>query len=160
MQNITLIALDKIKKNEIRSLCNEYIKRLSVFCNFKEFEIKPERLPKDPSKTEIEKALLKESAEIKNRIPKGAYIIALCVEGKELSSDGFSKMLSDTALFGKSSVCFIIGSSFGLSSEIKKLVDFKLSFSKMTFPHELFRAMFVEQLYRAYEIQNSGKYHK
>lgn len=160
MQNITLIALDKIKGNEIRAVCNEYKKRLSAFCEFKELEIKPERLSKNPSIAEIEKALLKESDEIKKVIPKGAYIIALCIEGKELSSEEFSKMLADTALFGKSSVCFIIGSSFGLSSEIKKLVDFKLSFSKMTFPHELFRAMLFEQLYRAYEIKSGGKYHK
>ncbi|MGP1361305.1 MAG: 23S rRNA (pseudouridine(1915)-N(3))-methyltransferase RlmH [Candidatus Fimenecus sp.] len=160
MRNITLIALDKIKKIEIRELCNEYIKRLSAFCNFKELEIKPERLSKNPSRIEIEKALLKEGAEIKKAIPKGAYVVAFCVEGKEFSSEKFSKMLADTALLGKSSVCFIIGSSFGLSSEIKQYVDVKISFSKMTFPHELFRAMFFEQLYRAYEIQNGGKYHK
>ena len=114
----------------------------------------------NPSQTEIDNALSKEAEEIKKKIPNNSYVFALCIEGKEKSSEEFAKAITAAAVNGKSNLVFIIGSSFGLSPEIKNLADFKLSFSPMTFPHQLMRVMLLEQIYRAFQINGNGKYHK
>ncbi len=158
--NITIIALGKLKEKYLTDAINEYSKRLSVYGKLNIIELTPVRLSDNPSQGEIDNALLKEAEEIKKKIPSNSYTFALCIEGKEKSSEDFAKQIKTAALNGKSNITFIIGSSFGLADEIKTLADFKLSFSPMTFPHQLMRVMLLEQIYRAFQINNNGKYHK
>ncbi len=158
--NITVIALGKLKEKYLTDAISEYSKRISAYGKLQIIELSPVRLHDNPSQTEIDNALSKEAEEIKKKIPNNSYVFSLCIEGKEKSSESFAKALNDATLNGKSNLVFIIGSSFGLSSEIKNLSDFKLSFSPMTFPHQLMRVMLLEQIYRAFQINNNGKYHK
>ena len=158
--NITVIALGKLKEKYLKDAISEYSKRISAYGKLDIIELTPVRLSDSPSQTEIDNALTKEAEEIKKKIPNGSYIFTLCIEGKEKSSEAFAKAINDAALNGKSHITFIIGSSYGLSPEIKSLSDFKLSFSPMTFPHQLMRVMLLEQVYRAFQINNNGKYHK
>ena len=158
--NITVIALGKLKEKYLKDAISEYGKRISAYGRLDIIELTPVRLSDNPSQTEIDNALAKEAEEIKKKIPNGSYVFSLCVEGKQKSSEELAKAINDVALNGKSNIVFIIGSSFGLSPEIKKLSDCRLSFSPMTFPHQLMRVMLLEQIYRAFQINNNGKYHK
>lgn len=158
--NITVIALGKLKEKYLTDAISEYSKRISAYGKLQIIELNPVRLSDNPSQTEIDNALSKEAEEIKKKIPNNSYVFSLCIEGKEKSSESFAKAINDAAINGKSNIVFIIGSSFGLSPEIKSLSDFKLSFSPMTFPHQLMRVMLLEQIYRAFQINNNGKYHK
>ncbi|MBE6799953.1 MAG: 23S rRNA (pseudouridine(1915)-N(3))-methyltransferase RlmH [Ruminococcaceae bacterium] len=158
--NITVIALGKLKEKYLTDAISEYSKRISAYGKLQIIELNPVRLSDNPSQTEIDNALSKEAEEIKKKIPNNSYVFTLCIEGKEKSSESFAKAINDAAVNGKSNIVFIIGSSFGLSPEIKSLSDFKLSFSPMTFPHQLMRVMLLEQIYRAFQINNNGKYHK
>lgn len=158
--NITVIALGKLKEKYLTDAISEYSKRISAYGKLQIIELTPVRLSDNPSQTEIDNALSKEAEEIKKKIPNNSYVFSLCIEGKEKSSESFAKAINDATLNGKSNIVFIIGSSFGLSPEIKTLSDFKLSFSPMTFPHQLMRVMLLEQVYRAFQINNNGKYHK
>ena len=160
MMNITVIALGKLKEKYLTDAINEYSKRILAYGRLQIIELNPVRLSDNPSQTEIDNALSKEAEEIKKKIPNNSYVFSLCIEGKEKSSEAFAKAINDAAVNGKSNLVFIIGSSFGLSPEIKALSDFKLSFSPMTFPHQLMRVMLLEQIYRAFQINNNGKYHK
>lgn len=160
MQKIKLIAMGKLTETYTRAAVEEFSKRISRFYSFTAVELKPETVPDNPTDAEIAKALSKESEKILAEIPPRSKIVALCVEGKTMPSDAFARMLSDAASSGTPDVCFIIGSSHGLDDSVKKRADVKLSFSPMTFPHELFRVMLYEQIYRAGEILNGGKYHK
>lgn len=160
MMNITVIALGKLKEKYLTDAISEYSKRISAYGRLQIIELPPVRLSDNPSQTEIDNALSKEAEEIKKKIPNNSYVFSLCIEGKEKSSESFAKAINDAAINGKSNLVFIIGSSFGLSPEIKSLSDFKLSFSPMTFPHQLMRVMLLEQIYRAFQINNNGKYHK
>ena len=123
-------------------------------------ELSPERLPENPSQSEIDRALTAEAKQILAKIPQNAYVFSMCIEGKQSSSEAFSQKLSEIAVNGKSNIVFIIGSSFGLSDEIKNMSDFKFSMSQMTFPHQMARIMLLEQIYRAFQISSGGKYHK
>ena len=158
--NITVIALGKLKEKYLTDAISEYSKRISAYGKLQIIELNPVRLSDNPSQMEIDNALSKEAEEIKKKIPNNSYVFSLCIEGKEKSSESFAKAINDAAINGKSNIVFIIGSSFGLSPEIKNLSDFKLSFSPMTFPHQLMRVMLLEQIYRAFQINNNGKYHK
>ena len=158
--NITIIALGKLKEKYLRDAVDEYTKRLSAYGKPDIIELNPIRLSDNPSQTEIDNALTKEAEEIKKKIPNGSYVFSLCIEGKEQSSEQLARTIKEVTLNGKSNIVFIIGSSFGLSPEIKKLSDCRLSFSPMTFPHQLMRVMLLEQIYRAFQINNNGKYHK
>ncbi len=158
--NITVIALGKLKEKYLRDAIDEYAKRISAYGKLDIIELNPVRLSDNPSQTEIDNALTKEAEEIKKKISNGSYVFSLCVEGKEKSSEQLAGAIKEIALNGKSNIVFIIGSSFGLSPEIKKLSDCRLSFSPMTFPHQLMRVMLLEQIYRAFQINNNGKYHK
>ncbi len=158
--NITIITLGKLKEKYLRDAITEYSKRISAYGKIDIIELNPIRLSDNPSQAEINSALSKEADEIKKKIPNGSFVFALCIEGKEKSSEAFAKAISEAALNGKSNLVFIIGSSFGLAPEIKSIADFKLSFSPMTFPHQLMRVMLLEQIYRAFQINNNGKYHK
>jgi len=156
--NVNLIVMGKLKEEYLRSACNEYIKRLSRYCNFEIHELDECRLSDNPSPKEIESALSKEADAIK-KYAKG-YIIPMCIEGRQLTSKELSEKIENIGINGQSSITFIIGSSFGLSDNIKAMADFKLSMSKMTFPHQLARVMLLEQIYRAFSISEGSKYHK
>lgn len=155
---IKLIVIGKLKEDYLRSACAEYIKRLSRYCTFELHELDECRLSENPSEKEIESALQKEAVQIK-KYAKG-MIIPMCIEGKQFSSVKFSEKISSAAVNGFSTVTFVIGSSFGLAPEIKSMGSFKLSMSEMTFPHQLARVMLLEQIYRAFQIAEGGKYHK
>ena len=158
--NITIIALGKLKEKYMRDFSEEYQKRLSTYCRLNIIELSPKKLPDSPSQSEINNALEEEARQIKAKIPSGAYVFSMCIEGKQMSSTEFSQKISNLAVDGKSNIVFILGSSFGLSEEIKELSDSKFSLSEMTFPHQMARVMLLEQLYRAFQISSGGKYHK
>ena len=160
MFEITLIAMGKLKEKFYLSAAAEYEKRMKGYCQFKILELTEHRLPEDPSPAEISAGLEKEAELIFSKVPKGAWLCVLTPEGKLLSSEDLAKKMKDVKLTGKSSACFVIGSSFGMSPRVKEKADFKLSMSPMTFPHHLARIMVLEQLYRAEAIQAGSKYHK
>lgn len=159
MMSITVIAVGKLKESYLRDGCSEYIKRLGAFSKVNVIEIAEQRSSDNPSQAEILDVISKEGKRIKERIPKGATVIPLCIEGKEYSSPDFSALFENIAL-ESSAICFVIGGSFGLSDEIKALGKYKLSFGKMTLPHQLARMVLLEQVYRAFSISNNSKYHK
>jgi len=138
----------------------EYKKRLGGYCRFTLLELPESRLPEDPTPAEISAGLEKEADLIFSKIPRGAWFCVFTPEGKELSSEKFADKLKEVKLNGKSSACFLIGSSFGMAPRVKEKADFKLSMGPMTFPHHLARIMVLEQLYRAEAIQAGSKYHK
>ena len=160
MFDITLITMGKLKEKFYLSAAEEYAKRLKGYCNFTLLELPEYRLPEDPSPAEIAAGLEKEAEQILAKIPKGAWFCVFTPEGKTLSSEDFAAKLKDVKLAGKSSACFLIGSSFGMAPRVKQRSDFKLSMGPMTFPHHLARIMVLEQLYRAEAIQAGSKYHK
>lgn len=160
MFEITLIAMGKLKEKFYLSAAAEYEKRMKGFCQFKLLELPEVRLPDNPSPAEIQAGLEKEAELILTKIPKGSWFCTLTPEGKMLSSDALADKLASVKNSGKSSACFLIGSSFGIAQRIKDKADFKLSMSPMTFPHHLARIMVLEQLYRAEAIQAGSKYHK
>ena len=160
MFEITLITLGKLKEKFYLSAVSEYEKRLKGYCQFRILELPEYRLPDDPSPAEIAAGLEKEADLILSKIPKGSWFCVLTPEGKLISSEALAIKLKEVKLSGKSSACFLIGSSFGMAPRIKEKADFKLSMSPMTFPHHLARVMVLEQLYRAEAIQAGSKYHK
>ena len=160
MFEMTLITMGKLKEKFYISAAAEYEKRLKGYCQFKLLELPESRLPDNPSPAEISAGLEKEADLIISKIPKGAWFCVLTPEGKMLSSEAMADKLRDVKNSGKSSACFLIGSSFGMAQRIKEKADFKLSMSPMTFPHHLARIMVLEQLYRAEAIQAGSKYHK
>ena len=160
MFEITLIAMGKLKEKFYLSAAAEYEKRMKGYCQFKLLELPEIRLPEDPSQAEIAAGLEKEADMIFSKVPKGAWLCVLTPEGKLQSSEDLARKMKDVKLSGKSSACFVIGSSFGMSPRIKEKADFRLSMSPMTFPHHLARIMVMEQLYRAEAIQAGSKYHK
>ena len=160
MFEITLITVGKLKEDFYLRAAAEYEKRLKGYCNFKLLELPEYRLSENPSATEIYTGLEKEAEQILAKVPKGAWFCIFTPEGKLLSSEELAQKISGIKLSGKSSVCFLIGSSFGIAPSIKDKADFKLSMSPMTFPHHLARIMVLEQLYRAEAIQSGSKYHK
>lgn len=160
MINVTLIYVGKLKEKYLRDGCEEYIKRIKAFCNISLVEINEEKISENPSAAQIQNVIEKEGERILAKIPSGAYIVPMCIEGKQLSSEELSAMIEQNCVQGTSRFVFIIGGSYGLSDEVKKRASFKLSMSKMTFPHQLARMMLLEQLYRAFSISNNGKYHK
>jgi 23S rRNA (pseudouridine1915-N3)-methyltransferase len=160
MFDITLICMGKLKEKFYLTAAAEYEKRMKGYCRFQILELPEVRLPDDPSPAEIAAGLEKEADMILSKLPKGAWFCTLTPEGKMLSSPDLADKLKEVKLSGKSSACFLIGSSFGIAPRIKAIADFKLSMSPMTFPHHLARIMVLEQLYRAESIQAGSKYHK
>ena len=160
MFEITLITMGKLKEKFYLSAAEEYAKRLKGYCSFHLLELPEFRLPENPSNAEIAAGLNKEAEQILQKIPKGAWFCIFTPEGKTLSSGAFAEKLREVKLSGKSSACFLIGSSFGIAPQIKERADFKLSMGPRTFPHHLARIMVLEQLYRAEAIQAGSKYHK
>ena len=161
MQNITIIAMGKVQKGFQLDGCNEYIKRLKTLCNLKIVQLEDVQLAeKNLNDTLIQKTLDREAEEIIKNIPKQSYVISMCIEGKQMSSEELAKLFNDKAVEGFSNICFIIGSSHGLSDRVKQLSHYKMSMSNMTFPHQLARVMLLEQIYRGFSIINGSKYHK
>jgi 23S rRNA (pseudouridine1915-N3)-methyltransferase len=159
MLNVKLITLGTLKEAYLRDAAAEYEKRLGAFCRFELVQLKEERLSDDPSESEIKNALSKESEKILALIPARAYVVAMCVEGKQLTSPELAEKLEEISS-RTSDVCFIIGSSFGLSDSVKQRADLRLSVSKLTFPHQLMRVILLETVYRAFNIQKGTRYHK
>ena len=160
MFDITLIVMGKLKEKFYLSAAEEYQKRLKGYCSFRIVELPEHRLPEDPSPAEIQAGLDREAEMIFQQIPKNAWLCIFTPEGKILSSEEFAGKLKEVKNMGKSSACFLIGSSFGISQKVKDKADFRLSMGKMTFPHHLARIMVLEQIYRAEAIQAGSKYHK
>lgn len=160
MFEITLIVMGKLKEKFYTAAAAEYEKRLNAYCRFKIIELPEYRLPDDPSEAMIQAGLEKEADLIINKIPKGAWFCVFTPEGKLITSEALSDQIANIKLSGKSSCCFLIGSSFGIAKRLKEIADYKLSMSPMTFPHHLARVMVLEQLYRAEAIQAGSKYHK
>jgi len=160
MQKVTILSVGKLKEKFYADAAAEYVKRLSRWCALEVIEFPEARLPETPSQAEIRRALTEEASAIENKLPKGTAIIALCIEGTELSSPQLAERLNAFAVSGASQLTFLIGGSVGLSEELKGRADLRLSMSPMTFPHHLARIMLLEQIYRAYQIQAGTKYHK
>ena len=160
MLSVKLICVGRMRERFYIDAFAEYEKRLRTLCRFELAEITEQRLPDNPSQADIKAALDKEAAEILKAIPPDAYVTALCVEGRQMPSEGMAGLISERANSGKPKLCFIIGGSFGLADRVKQRADMKLSMSQMTFPHHLARVMLVEQLYRGFKINEGSKYHK
>lgn len=160
MQTVTVLCVGKLKEPFYADACAEYQKRLARFCRLNLIELPEQRLPDSPSSAEIEAALEREAASIAEKLPRGAAVIALCVEGREMSSEQLSETMARYAARGTSHLAFVLGGSFGMAERIKKAAELRLSMSPMTFPHHLARVMLLEQIYRAYQIQSGTKYHK
>ena len=160
MYNIDIICVGKLKEDYLRGACAEYSKRLSAFCKLKITELTPARIPDDPSKAQIDSALADEGKRILQLIHPSARVYAMCIEGKQISSDELAQFLAQRAGSGAGDVAFVIGGSLGLSAEVSKRADFKLSFSKMTFPHQMMRVVLLEQVYRSFKIMRHEAYHK
>ena len=159
MVNVTFIVVGNLKEAYLREGVAEYMKRLSGFCRPGTVELKESRLSDRPSQGEINAALEAEAEKILSAIPPRAYKIALCVEGKQYPSEKLARII-DGACMEHSDICFIIGSSFGLSPKVKSTADLRLSVSELTFPHQLMRLISAEAVYRAFNIIGGTKYHK
>ena len=159
MINFTLITVGSLKEDYLRRAVAEYEKRLSAYCRPNIIELKEVNLPDSPSKSEIDSALEAEAEKILSSIPARAYKVALCVEGKQMPSEKLARTIEEASMT-HSDICFIIGSSYGLSPRVKSAADLRLSFSELTFPHQLMRVICTEAVYRAFTIIKGTKYHK
>ncbi len=161
MLRVNIICIGKIKEKYFADGIAEYAKRLGAFCKFSVIELAEERLrDNSPSPARTAEVVNAEGARILQKTGAGDFVIAMCIEGKQLSSEELAEKLERLAVEGKSTVDFIIGGSYGLSEQVKSRAELRLSMSKMTFPHTLARLMLSEQIYRAFEINSNGKYHK
>ena len=159
MLDITLICVGKLKEKFYADACAEYIKRLGAYCKITVLELPEQRKSESPSQKEIDSALLREAEAIQKAIPRGAAVIAMCIEGRAMSSEALARSL-ETFTQSTSKLCFLIGGSDGLHGSVKEWASLRLSMSPMTFPHHLARVMLLEQIYRAFSISSGGKYHK
>ena len=154
-----MLCVGKLKEKFYADAAAEYCKRLSRYCKIEVTELPETRLPEDPSPAEIKRALAAEANAIRQKLEGGA-VVALCIEGKPCSSEELSRRMADFGVQGKTQITFLIGGSVGLSEDLKRQADWRLSMSPMTFPHHMARIMLLEQLYRAYQIAAGTKYHK
>lgn len=158
--NIRIVAVGKIKERYIQEGIKEFSKRLSRYCSLDIIEVDDERAPENLSEKEMEIVKNKEGERILSKIPQNSFIISLEIRGKQLSSEDLSKKIEDLMIDGVNDITFVIGGSLGLSREISSRSDYKLSFSKMTFPHQLMRLILLEQVYRGFRIMKNEPYHK
>lgn len=157
---IDIIAIGSLKEKYLLMAVAEYVKRLQLFCKLCITELPESPLPESPSVAQIANGLEKEGKDILAKVPKGAKIVALCIEGNQLASHSLAQTFAQSAIDGQGHLCFVIGGSFGLSEQVKERSSLRLSMSKMTFPHQLARVMLLEQIYRACSINKGTKYHK
>ena len=160
MQRVTVLCVGKLKEKFYIDAAAEYVKRLQRHCKLELIELPEQRLPDAPSPAEIQKALRTEGDAIRERLPKGGAVIALCIEGRPCSSEELSRRMAEFGVQGKTQLTFLIGGSVGLDEDLKRQADWRLSMSPMTFPHHMARIMLLEQIYRAYQIAGGTKYHK
>ena len=160
MQRVTVLCVGKLKEKFYIDAAAEYVKRLQRHCKLELVELPEQRLPDDPSSAEIQKALRTEGDAIRERLPKGGAVIALCIEGRPCSSQELSCRMAEFGVQGKTQLTFLIGGSVGLDEDLKRQADWRLSMSPMTFPHHMARIMLLEQIYRASQIAGGTKYHK
>ncbi len=160
MLQVKLICVGKLRERFYIEAFEEYRKRLGAYCRFTLTEIAEQRLPDDPSEAQIAAALDREADALEKAVPAGAYVVALCVEGRQMSSPALAKALADWQSAGRSRVCFLVGGSCGLAERVKRRAELRLSVSEMTFPHHLFRVMLAEQIYRGFKINEGSRYHK
>lgn len=158
--NITIVCIGKLKERYWAEAVQEYGKRLSKYCTLTISELKEERAPDNASPAEEKAVKEAEGRNILKQIKKEAYVIALEVKGKELTSEALSEKIESLGVAGKSDLVFLIGGSLGLSEEVLNRADFRLSFSKMTFPHQMMRVILLEQIYRSFKIIRNEVYHK
>ncbi len=159
MLNINIVCVGKVREDYLKMAVAEYSKRLSKYCNLNIIELADEKLPEKVNDSIIDDIKNKECNKIKNCLKKDSYIFALDLRGKQYSSEEFSKKIDDIALNINSSITFIIGGTLGLNDEVLNISNEKISFSKMTFPHQLFRVFLLEQIFRAFKISKGETYH-
>jgi len=157
---ITIISVGKVKEDYFKKAILEYVKRLSAYCVLMEIETTDEKAPENLSSKEENIVKEKEGERILSKLDPSSYLIALDIKGKQLSSEALAEKIETLSVYGTSHITFVIGGSLGLSDEIINKADMKLSFSKMTFPHQLFRVILLEQIYRAFRIIKGEPYHK
>ena len=160
MQKVTILCVGKLKERFYAEAAAEYAKRLARYCRLEILELPEERLPESPSQAQIDAALEREAAAVRAKLPAGAMMITLCIEGRLRSSEELARQMAVWSSQGAGHLVFLIGGSFGLASSLKAQAAERLSMSPMTFPHHLARVMLLEQIYRAYQINAGGKYHK
>jgi 23S rRNA (pseudouridine1915-N3)-methyltransferase len=158
--NITLITVGKIKEKYLKDAIAEYSKRLSRYCKLEILELQDEKTPDNASEKEELQIKAKEGDAILKFIKDNMYVVALAIDGKMLSSEELAAFIEESGIRGNSSIAFVIGGSLGLSKEVLSRADYKLSFSKMTFPHQLMRVILLEQVYRGFRINAGEPYHK
>ncbi len=157
---VTFICVGKMRERFYTDAFAEYAKRLGAYCRFTCVEPAEVKLPEKPSQAEMQAALAKEAVDIVKYIPQDAYAVAMCVEGRQMPSEGMARLIQERENSGKPKLCFLIGGSYGLADSVKDRADLKLSMSEMTFPHHLARVMLAEQLYRGFKIREGSRYHK
>ncbi len=157
---ITILCVGKVKEKFYREGISEFTKRLSRYCKLEIIEVADEKTTEDASETEIRIIKEKEGERILKNIKEDAYVVCLCIDGKQLNSEELSDKIEKLGVQGISHICFVIGGSLGLADDVVKRANFRLSFSPMTFPHQLMRLILLEQIYRAYRIMNHEPYHK
>ena len=157
---ITILCVGKVKEKFYRDAIDEFVKRLSRYCKLEIIEVADEKTEEQASETEIRLVKEKEGERLLKNIKEDAFVVTLCIDGKQLDSEELSEKIEKLGIQGTSHIYFVIGGSLGLSDEVIKRADFKLSFSKMTFPHQLMRVILLEQIYRSYRIMNNEPYHK
>ena len=157
MVSVDIICVGKLKEKFFLDAVKEYSKRLQGYCKLTVTELSEVAVRND---AEIARALASEGEAVLAKIPKDAYVIAMCIEGELVSSEKLAEKISALSVSGRSKLCFLIGGSNGLAEEVKKRADFRLSMSRMTFPHHLARVMVLEQIYRAFKISEGSGYHK
>ena len=157
---ISIVCVGKIKEKYLKLGIDEFSKRLSKYCKLEVIELDDEKAPENLSDKEMLMIKEKEGKKILSKIKDNSHVIALAIDGKNLSSEELADTISKLAVRGNSHITFVIGGSLGLSDEVLKRADYKLSFSKMTFPHQLMRLILLEQVYRAFRINNNEPYHK
>lgn len=158
--NIKIITIGKLKEEYLKSAIKEYSKRLSRFAKLTIIELPESKLPDKASLKDEEKTKAVEALSLLSKIENNDYVIALSPDGKHLSSEDLAELIRDKAVYGVSHMTFVIGGSLGLGDEVLKRADLRLSFGKMTFPHQLFRVILLEQIYRCYKINSNESYHK
>ncbi|MEM1484784.1 23S rRNA (pseudouridine(1915)-N(3))-methyltransferase RlmH [Oscillospiraceae bacterium PP1C4] len=160
MISINIIAVGKVKDAWMREGCAEYLKRLGLWSSASVIEVDEYRTAENPSPAQIAECIEKEGDRILAKIPKGSMLVAMCIEGKMLSSEKLAELLAKAAVEGESVITFVIGGSYGLSERVKGGAALRMSMSPMTFPHQLARVLLLEQVYRAMSINANSKYHK
>lgn len=158
--NIRIVCVGKLKEKYLKEACDEYVKRLTKYCRLDIIELKEAKLPENASLADEEKVKIDEGKAILSKLFEKEYVITLAVLGKQLSSIELAEKISNLGVSGNADIAFVIGGSLGLSEEVSKRSNFSLSFSKLTFPHQMMRVLVLEQIYRAFKIARNENYHK